>query len=74
MLLRVLAVSSLACCALQLAAQTSPDAAGLAAAAQKELPYLSDTYKYFHENPELSGHELQTATYMAAKLRRWATR
>src|ERR1700744_2062886 len=65
-----MAVASLACGALQVAAQTSPPAADLATSAEQQLPYLSETYKHFHENPELSGHELQTATYMAAKLRR----
>ena len=69
MLLRLVAVSALAAAALPLASQT-PAAAGLAASAEKQLPALSETYKHLHENPELSGHEVQTAAFMAGELKK----
>jgi hippurate hydrolase len=50
-----------------LAAQAPAD---LDASAQKQLPALTETYKHLHENPELSGHEVQTAAYVAAALTR----
>lgn len=42
--------------------------ANLSASAQQQLPGLTETYKHLHENPELSGHEVQTAAYMAEAL------
>jgi len=48
----------------------SPAGADLAASAQKQLPALTEIYKHIHENPELSGHETQTAAYVADHLRK----
>ena len=56
--------------ALPLAAQSAADAADLAASAQKQLPVLTETYKHLHENPELSGHEVQTAAFIAGELKK----
>jgi hippurate hydrolase len=56
--------------ALPMAAQSAVNAAGLAASAQKQLPALTETYKHLHENPELSGHEVQTAAFVAGALRK----
>ncbi|MGA2537319.1 MAG: amidohydrolase [Terracidiphilus sp.] len=67
LLLRSFALSALAAAAIPLAAQ---DAADLAASAQAQLPTLTETYKHLHENPELSGHEVQTAAYVAADLKK----
>jgi hippurate hydrolase len=44
--------------------------ADLAASAGKQLPALTEVYKHLHENPELSGHEVQTAAYMAGELKK----
>ena len=60
-------LSVLAFSALSLAAQSSGD---LAASAAKQLPALTEAYKHLHEHPELSGHEVQTATYIAEALRK----
>lgn len=70
MLLRFLASSALASIALTLGAQSPSASADLAAAAAQQLPALTETYKHLHENPELSGHEAQTAAFMAAELRK----
>jgi amidohydrolase len=64
-LLRPFVYSILTAMAVPLAAQAP---AGLDASAQKQLPALTETYKHLHENPELSGHETQTAAYVAAAL------
>jgi amidohydrolase len=66
-LTRFFAVSALSVAAISLAAQSTAD---LAASAQEQLPALTATYKHLHENPELSGHEVQTASYVAAELRK----
>ena len=44
--------------------------ADLNAAAEKQLPALTETYKHLHENPELSGHEGKTAAFVAGELRK----
>jgi amidohydrolase len=44
--------------------------ADLASSAGKQLPALTEVYKHLHENPELSGHEVQTAAYMAGELKK----
>ncbi len=44
--------------------------ADLASSAQKQLPALTEVYKHLHENPELSGHEVQTAAYVAGELKK----
>jgi amidohydrolase len=46
------------------------DKAGLAAAAQAQLPALTETYKQLHRNPELSHHEDKTSAYLAGELRK----
>jgi len=47
-----------------------PSSADLNAAAERQLPALTETYKHLHENPELSGHEVQTAAFVAGELRK----
>lgn len=51
-----------------IAAQSSARATDLKSAAEKQLPALTETYKHLHENPELSGHEVKTAAFVAAEL------
>jgi amidohydrolase len=50
-----------------IAQTTSSD---LAASAAKQLPSLTETYKHFHRNPELSHHEEKTSALLAAELRK----
>ena len=50
-----------------IAQSTSSD---LAASAAKQLPSLTETYKHFHRNPELSHHEEKTSALLAAELRK----
>jgi hippurate hydrolase len=69
MMLRGMGVSILMGAALPMAAQ-SGSPSGLNAAAEKQLPALTETYKHLHENPELSGHEVKTAAFMAGELRK----
>jgi amidohydrolase len=69
-MLRVFAVFTLAAATLSLAAQSSSSAADLKAAAERQLPALTETYKHLHENPELSKHEVQTAAFVAGGLRK----
>ena len=66
MLLHTIAVFTLV--AAPLAAQNSATATDLSASAEKQLPALTETYKHLHQNPELSGHEVKTAAYVAAEL------
>ncbi|MGA2851905.1 MAG: amidohydrolase [Terracidiphilus sp.] len=70
MSLHTIAAFTLAIAALPLTAQNSATAVDLAASAQKQLPALTETYKHLHENPELSGHEVQTAGYVATELKK----
>jgi amidohydrolase len=69
LIVRLTALSLLASATASLVAQSTA-AAGLAASAQDQLPALTETYKHLHENPELSGHEIQTAAYVAEDLRK----
>jgi hippurate hydrolase len=69
-MLRVIGVFTLAAASLPLAAQSSSSAADLKAAAEGQLPALTETYKHLHENPELSKHEVQTAAFVAGELRK----
>ena len=69
MLLRMMGVCLMAGSALPMAAQISAPA-GLNAAAERQLPALTETYRHLHENPELSGHEVQTAEFVAGELRK----
>jgi hippurate hydrolase len=64
---RVSSVLAACLAALPLAAQSPAD---LSASAEKQLPALTATYKHLHENPELSGHEVQTAAFLAAELKK----
>jgi hippurate hydrolase len=66
---RLIAVCVVAGTALPIGAQSSAAAADLNAAAERQLPALTETYKHLHENPELSGHEVKTAAFVAGKLR-----
>ena len=70
MLLRLFALSGLAFTAMPITAQSAVNPADLAASAHKQLPALTETYKHLHENPELSGHEVQTAAFVASELRK----
>ncbi len=56
--------------ALPLTAQTSASPSSLAASAARQLPALTETYKYLHRNPELSRHEEKTAAFVAGELRK----
>ena len=60
----------LAAAAMPIAAQSSAAQADLAATAERQLPSLTETYKHLHRNPELSGHEEQTAAFVAGELRK----
>jgi amidohydrolase len=42
----------------------------VADSAEKQLPALTEVYKHLHENPELSGHEVQTAAFVAGELKK----
>ncbi len=45
-------------------------AADLNSSVERQLPQLSETYKYLHRNPELSHHEEKTSAYVAGELRK----
>ena len=60
----------LAAAAMPVAAQSSAAQAGLAASAERQLPALTETYKHLHRNPELSGHEEETAAFVGGELRK----
>lgn len=70
MRMRMVAMAAAAAWAVQLGAQGTAAPAGLADSAAKQLPALTEVYKHLHENPELSGHEVQTAAYIAEELRK----
>jgi hippurate hydrolase len=55
--------------AVQMTAQSAAPV-DLNAAAKRQLPALTETYKHLHENPELSEHEVQTAAFVAGELRK----
>jgi hippurate hydrolase len=65
-ILRALVLS--ATIAFPLATQVATAQSDLATSAEHQLPALTETYKHLHENPELSGHETQTAAFVAAAL------
>lgn len=67
-LLRVFSICALAGVSLPLNSQSAVAASDLATSAEHQLPALTETYKHLHENPELSGHETQTAAYVSAAL------
>jgi hippurate hydrolase len=62
----VLIAGAIAGC-LPIAAQAPGD---LPASAEKQLPALTEIYKHFHQNPELSRHEEQTSAFLAGELRK----
>ena len=70
MLTRFFALFALASATLPLASQSPSSPADLAQSAQRQLAALTETYKHLHENPELSGHEVQTAAYVATELKK----
>ena len=70
MFVRTLVLAAAAAAAIPLAAQSSVAQADLAASAERQLPSLTETYKHLHRNPELSGHEEQTAVFVAGELRK----
>ncbi len=43
---------------------------GLSDSVKAQLPVLTETYKHFHRNPELSHHEEKTSAFLAAELRK----
>jgi amidohydrolase len=47
-----------------------PAADDIATHVQQQMPSLVPAYKVFHQHPELSGHEEQTAALLAAELRK----
>jgi hippurate hydrolase len=59
----------MAAASLPLAAQ-NPASSDLNTDAEKQLPALTEIYKHLHQNPELSGHEVQTAAFIAGELRK----
>jgi hippurate hydrolase len=69
MMLRLIGVCVMAGVALPVAGQ-STSAGDLNAAAERQLPALTETYKHLHENPELSEHEVKTAAFVAGELRK----
>ncbi len=58
------------CTILVAGAALAQDTSTLAGSAQAELPALTETYKHFHRNPELSHHEEKTSAFLAAELRK----
>jgi hippurate hydrolase len=52
------------------AASNAQSPQGLASSVQAQLPALTETYKHFHRNPELSHHEEKTSAFLAAELRK----
>ncbi|HEY1159570.1 MAG TPA: amidohydrolase [Terracidiphilus sp.] len=70
MKLRFFAISAATALAIPLAAQNPAAPTDLSASAERQLPALTETYKHLHENPELSGHEVQTAAFVAGELRK----
>ena len=70
MFVRILVLAVAAAAAMPVAAQSSAAQADLAASAERQLPALTETYKHLHRNPELSGHEEQTAAFVAGELRK----
>lgn len=53
------------------AAHAPASPAQIVDSATADLSWLEDTYKNFHQQPELSGAEEQTAMRIALELRRW---
>jgi amidohydrolase len=70
MILRLLAIAAVSCASLPLATQSPASASDLQTSSEHQLPALTETYKHLHRNPELSHHEEQTSTYLAAELRK----
>jgi hippurate hydrolase len=67
-LLRFFSICALAGISLPLNAQSAIVPSDLATSVEQQLPALTETYKHLHENPELSGHEVQTAAFVASAL------
>src|ERR1017187_7841094 len=70
MFVRALFLAAVAAAAMPLAAQSPAAQTDLTASAERQLPALTETYKHLHRNPELSGHEEQTAAFVAGELRK----
>src|ERR1039457_6578350 len=70
MLFRVFVVAAMAAAALPLSAQSTAAQTDLAASVERQLPALTETYKYLHRNPELSRHAEKTSAYEAAGVRK----
>jgi hippurate hydrolase len=70
MFVRALFLAAVAAAAMPVAAQSSAAQADLAASAERQLPALTETYKHLHRNPELSGHEEETAAFVGGELRK----
>jgi hippurate hydrolase len=62
-------VTGIVAAAIPLAAQNAAAQTDLAASVERQLPALTETYKHFHRNPELSRHEEQTSAFVAGELR-----
>jgi len=65
---RVVTLVAITMAALPAMGQTAPSS--LAASAEQRLPALTETYKHFHRNPELSHHEEKTSALFAGELRK----
>lgn len=70
--LRFLALFGMIASASAVLAQNSGSGSGsdLASSADRQLPALTETYKYLHRNPELSHHEEKTSALLADQLRK----
>jgi len=66
---RVFALS-LAVCSVAASPLLAQSPAALQSSVQSQMPSLLETYMHLHRNPELSHHEQQTSTYLAAELRK----
>jgi hypothetical protein len=74
MLFRVFVVAAMAAAALPLSAQSTAAQTDLAASVERQLPALSETYKYLHRNPELSRHEEKPRLTRRPRCASWVIR
>jgi hippurate hydrolase len=65
---RLVSLAAVTMAALPMMGQTA--SSSLSASVERQLPALTETYKYLHRNPELSHHEEKTSALLAAELRK----
>lgn len=70
MFMRAVVLSAMAAVGLPLFSQSAATQTDLAASVERQLPALTETYKHFHRNPELSRHEEKTSAFVAGELRK----